>query len=104
MYSADYKYAVIGNPINNPQVYVNSIYSKANSYAKIAGPYWGSELDNSTWRGIFRNLNGVNLPLCNSKEYEQILANPEIDSMPVFPQEGSIRELDGIIVIKVSSW
>lgn len=104
LYSAEYKYAIIGNPIDNPLVYVNSIYSKSNAYAKLIGPYWRSGLDSKTWVGIFRNLSGVNLVACTSKEYEEILVNSEINGMNVFPKEGSIKELNGIIVIKVSSW
>jgi hypothetical protein len=102
LYSADRKYAVIGNPCGNPTVYLNSIYYKANGYAQVAGGYWKSSLDARTWNGIFTNLSGVNLPRCDDDEYQRILQDQRVKEMPLFPAEDSIQEIDGIVVIHIS--
>ena len=40
--------------------------------------------------------------MCSSTDYGTIAANPEVESMTVFPEEGSIIRIDDIVVIKVS--
>lgn len=102
MYSVEKQYAVIGAPCNNISVYLNKIYYRANNYAQIAGPYWENSLDLWTWRGIFSNLCGVNLPICSSSDYEYLLEDSRVNDMTNFPENGSIQEINGIIVIHVS--
>lgn len=102
IYSSEKQYAVIGAPCNNPNIYLNKIYYEANSYAKIAGPYWESSLDLRTWKGIFSNLCGVNLPICSSSDYEYLLEDSRVNDMTNFPANGSIQEIDGIVLIHIS--
>lgn len=102
MYSADQKYAVIGVPCNNSMVQLNEIYYKSNSYARITGEYWNSSLDLRTWKGIFAHLCGVNLSVCSDSDYNNLLVDQRVLEMPIFPAEGSIQEVDGIVVIHVS--
>lgn len=102
MYSMENQYAVVGAPCNNSSVYLNKIYYEANSYAQIAGPYWESSLDLQTWRGIFCNLCGVDFPICSGSDYEYLLENSRVDDMANFPENGSIQEIDGIVLIHIS--
>ncbi len=101
-YAADREYAIIGTPINNPMVYYNDIYENSNPYARIIGEYWNGSLDSATWRGIFRNAYGVELNMCDNDVYTNLLDNDRVMNMPLFPAAGSIEEIDGIWVIKVS--
>ncbi|OUQ68467.1 hypothetical protein B5E53_05555 [Eubacterium sp. An11] len=102
MYSEEQQYAVIGAPCNNTSIYLNKLYDEANSYAKIAGPYWESSLDLRTWHGIFSNLCGVNLPTCSGSDYEYLLKDSRVKGMTNFPTDGSVQQIDGIVVIRVS--
>lgn len=102
MYSVEKQYAVIGAPCNNSSINLNKIYYEANSYAMIAGPYWDGSLDLRTWRGIFTNLCGVNLPLCSDSDYECLLKDSRVKDMTNFPEKGSIQEINGIVLIHVS--
>lgn len=102
MYSADQKYAVIGEPCNNPMIHLNDIYYRANSYAKIAGEYWKTSLDARTWSGIFYNLCGVNLPRCDDSDFESLLVDQRVLNMPIFPADRSIQKIDDIVVIRIS--
>lgn len=103
LYSANRKYAIIGSPRHNDLTYLNDIYGMANPYAAVAGGYWKSQLDLTTWAGIFRNINGVNLTMCSGSEYLNVLGNHEVEEMPVYPEKGFIREIEGIVVIKLSA-
>lgn len=102
MYSTEKQYAVIGAPCNNPSIYLNKIYYEANSYAMIAGPYWEGTLDLRTWRGLFTNLCGVNLPICSDSDYEYLSKDSRVNDMTNFPEKGSIKEINGIVLIHVS--
>ena len=41
--------------------------------------------------------------MCNDEEYVKLLTNLEVQEMPVYPEKGFIREIEGIVVIKLSS-
>ena len=101
-YDVNKTYALIGSPSGNPLFYVTPIYDKANVYAKVGGPWWESELSQRTWNGIYKYRLGINLPECLNIEYSSLLQNESVKMMPLYPAEGSIKEINGIIVIKVS--
>ena len=44
----------------------------------------------------------MNMNLCSEAQYDALRGSEAVKQMPVFPKEGSIREIDGIIVVKVS--
>lgn len=94
-------YVFVGVPCNNPYFYANAIYWRSNAYARVAG-VGGSQktFDDKTWKGIFRNLLGVELPILDSHKYYEM---EEVVDMPVFPEEGAIKVIDGVVVIKVST-
>lgn len=101
-YSPDKRYALIGAPGNNPMFFVTPIYNRANWYARIGGPWWGTELDIRSWGGIYHYRLGINILTCNANEYEELLKLDEVKNMPMYPSEGFIREINGIIVIRIS--
>ena len=103
LYSANREYAIIGSLRHNNLIYLNELYYMSNSYAAVAGSYWSGNLDSWTWRGIFHNMSGINLKMCNDGEYVKLLTNLEVQEMPVYPEKGFIREIEGIVVIKLSS-
>ncbi|MBQ8527224.1 MAG: glucosyltransferase domain-containing protein [Lachnospiraceae bacterium] len=96
------KLVIIGEPIGNPLCKVTAMYDKANNYAKVGGPYWGSILDKWTWRGVFYYRLGVDIPMPGTKKYEKIMNMQEVKDMPVYPQEGSVKEVKGTVVVKIS--
>lgn len=101
-YSPDKRYAIIGTPGNNPMFFVTPIYNKANWYARIGGPWWESALDSRSWGGIYHYRLGINILTCYADEYEELLKSDEVKNMPIYPSEGFIQEINGIIVIRVS--
>ena len=94
-------YVFVGAPCNSPYFYANAIYWRSNAYARVAG-VGGSQktFDDKTWKGIFRNLLGVELPILDSHKYYEM---EEVVDMPVFPEEGAIKVIDGVVVIKMST-
>ena len=99
-YYGEEGYVFVGAPCNSSRFYANAIYWNANAYARIAGVGSSQKgFDHKTWQGIFRNLLGVELPILDSSQYYEM---EEVVNMPVYPEEGSIAVIDGIVVIKMS--
>ena len=94
--------ALVGRPGNNPAFVQSGAYQMANGYARFG--CWSTDARNNrySWDGVMRNFLGVSLNICNEIDYEKLIQNEEIEEMPVFPMEGSIRVIDGYVVIKVS--
>jgi hypothetical protein len=53
--------------------------------------------------GIYREYLGYFVEPCTNDEYEAIVARDDVAAMPMYPRAGSITEIDGIIVVKVSN-
>ncbi len=103
LYDREATYALVGAPYASPLFFATPLYDKANSYAKFGGPWWdGSELDNRAWYGLFHYRLGLELPMCDAGRYEELTRSAVVREMPVYPAEGSIQEIEGVIVIKIS--
>ena len=116
MLTKDKQYVFLGNPSDNALLYTtsdlearnkNDIYAKYgaknNAYAKY-GEFWTTaDCMNMSYAGVLRDI-GVNIPLCTDAAYDEIKNLDEVKNMPVFPTEGSIREVNGYIVAKVAEY
>lgn len=103
LYDCGATYVLVGAPCGSPLFFATPLYDKANSYARSGGPWWdGSELDNRAWYGLFHYRLGLELPMCDAVRYEQLAKSAEVREMPLYPAEGSIKEIDGVIVIRIS--
>ena len=59
----------------------------------------GAKVTSMSFRGILRE---INLPVAEKAVYEAYLNFDQIRNMPSYPAEGSIQEIDGRIVVKIS--
>jgi len=80
----------------------NYAYETANEYARFGS--WSTEPGNNrrSWLGVFSNFAGMNINLVGENEYNALRALEEVKEMPEFPSVGSIKEIQGAIVVKVS--
>ena len=54
-----------------------------------------------SWDAAFRDYTPIWLNLCDDKTYQKLLeTDARSAEMPTFPQEGSIRKMDGVLVDK----
>ena len=96
--------AIVGRSYENPTFFKSQAYESANDYGKFGQwNVWNSTSNNSTWRGIMRTLGREPLPLCSYEKYKQIVNRDGFDDMPVFPEEGYMQIIDGVLVVKVSN-
>lgn len=95
-------FAFVGRTAENPLFAQSSAFQNANEYAKFGSFSVSAGNLIRTWSGIFHNYYGMNINLCGEVQYDALRGSEAVKQMPVFPKEGSICEIDGIIVIKVS--
>ena len=99
--SRDRQYAIMGRPADNKTLFVTSgVFDGANAYARY-GEFWTDT--NSMfmyYQGLLRDIS-VNMHLVNNETYEALRNTQEVKSMPAFPAEGSIREINGGVVVKL---
>lgn len=94
---------LVGNASNSPLFRTHELYHTANPYARV-GLFMAETAGTIrfSWDAAFRDYTPIWLNLCDDKTYQKLLETEEIAEMPTFPQEGSIRKMDGVLVIKVS--
>lgn len=94
---------LVGNASNSPLFRTHELYHTANPYARV-GLFMAETAGTIrfSWDAAFRDYTPIWLNLCDGKTYQKLLETEEIAEMPTFPQEGSIRKMDGVLVIKVS--
>ena len=94
---------LVGNASSSPLFRTHELYHRANPYARV-GLFMAEAADTIrfSWDAAFRDYTPIWLNLCDNKTYQELLETEEIAEMPTFPQEGSIRKMAGVLVIKVS--
>ena len=45
---------------------------------------------------------GLDIKTCSKEEYKQMVESDEFKNMPIYPNKGSIKIINNIIVIKIS--
>ena len=103
-------YAFVGRPSDNPMYQKSGLWNGANDYARV-GEFWisteGLAMDTVTdcirmdYYGLLRNL-GIELTICPDPVYDELKLMEEVQAMPLYPAEGSIRRVGEVYVIKVS--
>lgn len=102
LYEGTKPVALVGRPAENDMFPHNYAYETANEYARFGS--WSTEAGNNrrSWMGVFSNFVGMNINLVGENEYNALILLEEVKEMPEFPSVGSIKEIQGAIVVKVS--
>lgn len=56
-----------------------------------------------TYKRYFKNILQYDINVCDDSEIETLKEHEAVKEMPVFPEKGSIKLVDGIIVVKLSN-
>lgn len=56
-----------------------------------------------TYKRYFKNILQYDINVCDDSEIETLKEHEAVKEMPVFPKKGSIKLVDGIIVVKLSN-
>ena len=98
--SADKPLCVIGVPAASELYYMSRACEGANQYALFGA--WGTWAGDKSWKGVLHNLLNINVEMAENPEYGYILSSDEFREMPCYPNEGYIKEIYGVVAVKVS--
>ena len=103
LYSREREYVFVGRPSDSPMFQKTEIlWNRANSYAHY-GEFWtGAKVMSMVYDGLLRQ-GGVYIPVSKEHVYESYMKLDQIRNMPSYPAEGSIQEIEGRVVIKISN-
>lgn len=94
--------AFVGRPSSNPAFVQGTVYESANRYAQM-GRFWlGAECARMSWNGVFGTITRAPVTISDDDQYMALLEEETVAQMPIYPQEGYIRQVDGVLVVKVS--
>ena len=94
---------LVGRPSANPLFRTHVIYWDANDYAQVGlFKKENAATMRYSWNAVFRDLTPMQLELCSDEVYDELIRTEEIKRMPIFPEKGSMQEMDGVYVIKIS--
>ena len=92
----------VGRPSSNPAFVQGAVYESANRYAQM-GDFWlGAECARMSWNGVFGTITRAPVMISDDDQYMALLEEETVAQMPIYPQEGYIRQVDGVLVVKVS--
>ncbi len=104
MFSTENPYVVclVGRPAENILFQHSRAFEIANAYARFG--CFSTEAGNyrRTFKGVLNEYCGTWLNLASEESYNVIISSDLTRQMPCFPQEGSIIERDGVVIVKIS--
>lgn len=75
---------------------------KANGFISNDNVTWDNYIGTFQNRDFYQKYMGVNINIVDKSIYDKIKKSNEFKSMPIYPEKGSIKIIDDVIVIKVS--
>lgn len=92
----------VGRPSSNSSFMKREYYLYANPYAQM-GRFWLNDYSaRASWKAVFRDITPEKLKHCSVEQYGELYSRTELEQMPVYPQEGYIQQIDGVVVVKIS--
>lgn len=101
MLASDKTYLFVGHPSGNPMFRTTRFWDMANAYARYGELWEAPDCLRMAYNGILRNI-GINLMYATDDVSAEMREREEVKNMGVFPAEGSVQEIDGYIIVKVS--
>ncbi len=102
LYNSEKQYFFVGQISSNPLFRVTKLWEDANSYARY-GEFWtNAKAIHLAYDGLLLDI-GTKLPIGSDDIYQNYIQNGQIESMPVYPADGSVVEMGDYVVVKMSN-
>ena len=97
-------YVFLGKIYDNPSYRHDDLWWRANEYAQYGNFFIAGNGNYDSYNGLLRDA-AINLELnADSRYWHELEQREEIKDMPVFPQEGYIKKVDDVIIVKISNF
>ena len=97
------KVLIAGKPESGNYPNTSDSYAHASSYAKW-GMVWDNHYQNNmrSWDVIMKQFAGQSFNYCSFDECAKVIRSSEFASMSLYPANGSVATIDGVVVVKIS--
>lgn len=97
------KVLIAGKPEAGNFPNTSDSYIHASSYAKW-GMVWDNHYQNNmrSWDVIMKQFAGQSFNYCSFDECAKVIRSSEFANMPLYPANGSVATIDGVVVVKIS--
>lgn len=102
-YLAGEEVCIVGEAQDGWYKDVSPLYEKASSLAQ-EGIFLSDPVFNSDgWKNLCWEELGIHLNWCSDERILELCETENFQSMPVYPQNGSIQTINGVVVVKVAN-
>lgn len=95
---------IMGRPSDNPLFDQKQVWQRANSYARFGEFANTYACNRMSWAGVYSNLFGVEVEIASDEISEKMTQNEDYRNMNIYPDEGYIKKIDGVWVIKAAEF
>ena len=97
------KVLIAGKPEAGNYPNTSDSYAHASSYAKW-GMVWDNHYQNNmrSWDVIMKQFAGQSFNCCSFDECAMVIRSSEFANMSLYPANGSVATIDGVVVVKIS--
>ncbi|MCM1264016.1 MAG: glucosyltransferase domain-containing protein, partial [Butyrivibrio sp.] len=101
----DIKIMITGNPEHGNYPYVHEeLRDIVKGSLAVKGLVWeGGWLSNVCYQDIFRNYLNLDYQILTAEEYNAMIESKDLELMGIFPAHDSVKQVNGVIVIKLSN-
>ena len=99
-YTADSRVLIAGLPDESEAQEFNFLFDKS-AYTKNMVFWDGTSGVLGNWKHYIYDYHGLWIGEVSTDEYHAILDSEEFSEMPVYPEEGSLKKFDDILVVKL---
>lgn len=101
-YQAGAQVCILGQPQNGTYDALSPLQEKASDLVQFGLLSFDPTYNSRGWHSLYWEELGLRLNWCSDEETRKICATDAFQNMPIYPQEGSIQTIDGVVVVKVA--
>lgn len=80
--------------------YKSSLSDRSNNFIAMVGELTSDFRGMVNTSKFYKLYMGEEVNFCSREQYDSIIRSEEFIKMPIFPKEGSVRMIDGVIMVK----
>lgn len=96
------QFLIVGPPASSKTFYTAPLFERANAYAQYGR--WSNDISFSriSWSRLYTNYLRIQVSFAQGDTEATISTLPEVAAMPAYPAAGSVQNIYGVLVVKLS--
>lgn len=101
-YQAGAQVCILGEPQKGVYDDLSPLNDKASDLAQFGLLSFDPTFNSRGWHSLYWEELGIQLNWCSDEETRTLCASDTFQAMPIYPQDGCIQTIDGVVVVKVA--